>query len=45
VDANSKRRSVHNSVGSQENPDPSDDKVTVHARTRFGDIVVHRAAS
>jgi hypothetical protein len=45
VDADSKRGSVRNSVASQENPDPSDDKVTVHARTRYGDIVVHRAAN
>jgi hypothetical protein len=45
VDADSKRGSVRNSVPSQENPDPSDDKVTVHARTRYGDIVVQRAAN
>ena len=45
VDANSKRGSVRNSVPSQENPDPSDDKVTVHARTRYGDIIIQRAAS
>jgi hypothetical protein len=44
VDANSKRGTVRNSVPSQENPDPSDNKVTVHARTRFGDIIIHRAA-
>lgn len=45
VDANSKRGSVRNSVPSQENPDPPDNKVTVHARTRYGDIVIQRAAS
>ena len=45
VDANSKRGSVRNSVPSQENPGPSDDKVTVHARTRYGDIIIRRAAS
>ena len=44
VDANSKRGTVRNSVPSQENPDPSDNKVTVHARTRFGDIIIQRAA-
>jgi hypothetical protein len=30
---------------SSSSPDPSDRKVTVHARTRHGDIIVHRAAS
>ena len=45
VDADSKRGSVRNSVPSQEDPDPSDDKVTVHARTRYGDIIIQRAAS
>ena len=44
VDANSKRGSVRNSVPSQENPDTSDNKVTVHARTRYGDIIVHEAS-
>jgi hypothetical protein len=44
VDAKSKRGTVRNSVPSQENPDPSDNKVTVHARTRFGDIIIQRAA-
>ncbi len=45
VDANSERGSVRNSVPSQANPDTSDNKVTVHARTRHGDIVIQRAAS
>jgi DUF4097 and DUF4098 domain-containing protein YvlB len=44
VDANSKRGSVRNSVPSPENPDPSD-KVTVHARTRYGCIIIQRAAN
>jgi hypothetical protein len=43
VDANSKRGSVHNSVPAQENPDTSEHKVTVHARTRHGDIIIQRA--
>jgi hypothetical protein len=42
VDADSKRGSVRNSVPWRENPDT---EVAVHARTRHGDIVVHRAAS
>jgi hypothetical protein len=45
VDANSKRGSVRNSVPSQENPDTSDNKATVHARTRYGDIIIQRAAN
>ena len=45
VDASSKRGSVRNSVPPQENPDPSDNKVTVHARTRYGDIIIQRAAN
>ena len=45
VDANSERGSVRNSVPPQENPDTSDNKVTVHARTRHGDIIIQRAAS
>ncbi|MFC6018909.1 DUF4097 domain-containing protein [Plantactinospora solaniradicis] len=43
VDADSKRGSVRNSVPSQENSDTSDSRVTVHARTRHGDITIHRA--
>ena len=45
VDANSERGSVRNSVPPQENPDTSDNKVTVHARTRHGDIIIQRAAN
>ena len=45
VDANSERGSVRNSVPSQEDPDTSDNKVAVHARTRHGDIIIQRAAS
>ena len=45
VDANSERGLVRNSVPSQENPDTSDNKVTVHARTRYGDIIIQRAAN
>jgi len=45
VDANSKRGSVRNSVPSQEDPGTSDNKVSVHARTRYGDIIIRRAAN
>ena len=45
VDADSKRGSVRNSVPSREDPGTFDDKVTVHARTRYGDIIIQRAAS
>ena len=45
VDANSERGSVRNSVPSQESPDTSDNKVTVHARTRHGDIIIQPAAN
>jgi DUF4097 and DUF4098 domain-containing protein YvlB len=45
VDASSERGSVRNSVPPQENPDTSDNVVTVHARTRHGDIIIQRAAS
>jgi hypothetical protein len=44
VDADSKRGSVRNSVPSQEDPDLSGNKVSVHARTRYGDINIQRAA-
>ena len=43
IDVNSERGSVRNSVA-QDNPGPSDAKVSVHARTRHGDIVIRRAA-
>jgi DUF4097 and DUF4098 domain-containing protein YvlB len=45
VDANSERGSVRNSVPAQENPDTPDNKVTVRARTRYGDIVIQPAAN
>jgi DUF4097 and DUF4098 domain-containing protein YvlB len=43
IDVNSERGSVRNSVPSRESPDASGDKVTVHARTRHGDIVIRPA--
>ncbi|MET8832420.1 DUF4097 family beta strand repeat-containing protein [Micromonospora sp. NPDC004540] len=45
IDANSERGSVRDSVSPQGNPDPSDTKVSVHARTRHGDVVIRRAAT
>jgi Toastrack DUF4097 len=45
VDANSERGSVRNSVPPQENPETSGTMVTVHARTRHGDIILQRAAN
>ena len=45
VDANSERGSVRNSVPPQENPETWDNEVTVHARTRHGDIIIQRAAN
>ena len=45
VDAHSKRGAVRNSVPPPENPDPSDGKVTVHARTRYGDVIIQPAAN
>jgi DUF4097 and DUF4098 domain-containing protein YvlB len=45
VDASSKRGAVRNSVPSQENLDTSGGKVTVHARSRYGDITIQRAAN
>jgi DUF4097 and DUF4098 domain-containing protein YvlB len=45
IDVNSERGSVRNSIPAQENPDTSDNKVTVHARTRHGDIIIRRAAN
>jgi hypothetical protein len=43
IDATSERGAVRNSV--PQDPATSENKVTVHARTRHGDIIVHRAAS
>jgi Toastrack DUF4097 len=44
IDVNSERGAVHNFVSSQGEPGPSDAKVSVHARTRHGDITIQRAA-
>jgi hypothetical protein len=44
VDANSERGAVRNSVPSPATPD-TPDKVMVHARTRYGDIIIQRAAN
>jgi hypothetical protein len=45
VDANSERGSVRNSVPTLQSPGVFDDKITVRARTRYGDILIRRAAS
>ena len=45
IDVNSERGAVHDFVSPQGNPDPSDHKVMVYARTRHGDIIVQRVAS
>jgi Putative adhesin len=45
IDVNSERGAVHNFVSSQGEPGASDAKVSVHARTRHGDITIQRAAS
>lgn len=44
LDVKSERGSVRDSVSPQGNPDPSDAKVSVHARTRHGDVIIQRAA-
>ena len=44
IDVNSERGSVRDSVSSPGSPGPSDTEVSVHARTRHGDIVIQRAA-
>jgi hypothetical protein len=44
VDAHSERGSVRNSVEAQDSQGAFDEKVTVRARTRYGDVIVHRAA-
>jgi hypothetical protein len=44
VDANSERGVVRNTVPAQENPHTPGSEVTVHARTRYGDIIIHPAA-
>jgi Toastrack DUF4097 len=45
VDADSTRGVVRNSLPAQENPGTPGNRVTVHAGTRHGDIVIHRAAA
>ena len=45
VDANSERGTVRNSVPPQEDPGADGNKVKVHARTRHGDITIHRAGT
>jgi len=44
IDVSSERGAVHNSFSSPGSPAMSDATVSVHARTRQGDIVVQRAA-
>jgi hypothetical protein len=44
IDVNSERGSVRNAISSPGHPDPWGAEVSVHARTRHGDIVVRRAA-
>jgi len=36
---------VHNPLGTIEGPEPSEETVEVHARTSYGDIVIHRSAT
>jgi len=43
VDAKSTKGQVRNSLPEQDSPGELDDKVTVYARTRLDDIVIHRA--
>lgn len=45
VDATSTKGAVRNSLPAQDNPGKFADKVTVHARTRLGDIALHPAAA
>ena len=45
IDVKSERGAVHNFVSSQTEAGASDAKVSVHARTRHGDITVQRAAN
>lgn len=43
IDAHSERGAVRNFISAPAEPKPGDDKVSVHARTRHGDITVERA--
>ena len=45
IDVNSERGAVHNFVSLPTEAGASDAKVSVHARTRHGDIIVQRAAN
>jgi len=45
IDVDSERGSVRNSMASQDTPATSGAGVSVHARTRHGDIVIHRVAA
>jgi hypothetical protein len=44
LDVTSERGSVHNSVVSLEDQNAPEAEVTVRARTRYGDVIVHRVA-
>ncbi|MET7748699.1 DUF4097 family beta strand repeat-containing protein [Micromonospora sp. NPDC005367] len=44
LDVKSERGAVRDSVSAQGNPDPADTEVSVHARTRHGDVVIRRTA-
>jgi hypothetical protein len=44
VDASSERSTVRNTAPSPDDSGPFDNEVTVHARTRYGDIVIQPAA-
>lgn len=44
IDAGSERGAVHNFVASPAEPGPTEAKVSVHARTRHGDITIQRTA-
>ncbi|TDC30857.1 hypothetical protein E1211_23505 [Micromonospora sp. 15K316] len=45
IDVDSERASVRDSVTPEGEPAPSGEEVFVHARSRHGDIIVHRAGS
>ena len=45
IDVHSERGAVCNSVPAQEEPATTENRVAVHARTRYGDIVVQRVAT
>jgi hypothetical protein len=45
IDVDSERGAVHNYVAAQGEPGPTDPKVSVFARTRYGDITIHRAVA